>query len=138
VATTTTGDVLAIQDVIAAYDHHVDFGEREELVALFAEDCELDLGPIRGSGHETVRRWGDIEARAASPRHYTTNVVVRVDGDRATASSYVQIFNTRPGEQSKQRVAGRYLDTLVRGGDGRWRFASRTFVEDPHSREVAR
>jgi ketosteroid isomerase-like protein len=128
-------DVVAIRQVIAAYEHSLDDLDTDTLVGLFTDDAVLELGPFTGTGRTDAARWVELVANAPGRRHYTTNVTVQVDGDGATARSYVQIFNTRPGERPKLRVSGRYVDTFVRADGGQWLIAKRSFLEDEGSRE---
>ena len=55
-------------------------------------------------------------------KHCVMNSVIRVDGDRATARSYIVVV--RGGEQLAVSLAGRYEDRLAKIG-GEWRFAER-------------
>jgi hypothetical protein len=65
-------------------------------------------------------------------QHLLGNHRVRVDGDRASVTSYVRAFHLRAGVDPMQRAEpdrywdflGEYHDTLVRTADG-WRIASR-------------
>ena len=50
--------------------------------------------------------------------------LVDVAGDVATATSYFAVLRDE-GSQPILWVFGRYLDTLVRCPDGRWRFSLR-------------
>ena len=85
-------DHLAIREIIATYCHALDLGRWEEFVDLFSDDCRLDFGSLMGvyEGREGVRRFGErIQGLGLFMRHYTTNVVVRGDGERARAECYV-------------------------------------------------
>ena len=60
--------------------------------------------------------------------HLTTNPVVAVDGDVATAET--DMITLVRGDDGRARITllARYRDRLRRGDDGRWRLSSRTGV----------
>ena len=60
-------------------------------------------------------------------RHNATNIVVDVDGERATGSAF--LIGYLAGPNFKVIVTGRYCDTLVKA-DGEWRFVERIFQAD--------
>ena len=79
-------DRLAIHEILATYCHALDLGRWEEFAGLFTDDCRLDFGSLMGvyEGREGVRRFSErIQSLGLFMRHYTTNVVVRGDGERA-------------------------------------------------------
>src|SRR5207247_9648797 len=85
-------DRLAIHEIIATYCHALDLGRWEEFAGLFTDDCRLDFGSLMGvyEGREGVRHFSErIRSLGLFMRHYTTNVVVRADGERARAASYL-------------------------------------------------
>lgn len=52
--------------------------------------------------------------------------MIRVDGDRATATSYfVRVDSGAKAAPAAIVASGRYLDELVRDAIGRWRISSR-------------
>ena len=54
---------------------------------------------------------------------------IRIEGDRATSECYM--IGVREDEGGPQIAAmGRYLDTLVRCPDGRWRFEDRHYIRE--------
>ena len=123
-------DRLAIHEIIATYCHALDLGRWEEFAGLFADDCRLDFGSLMGvyEGREGVRRFGErIQSLGLFMRHYTTNVVVRGDGERARAESYVLAVTGPPG--ASMQTTGRYEDELVKVS-GRWRLRVRRALLD--------
>jgi SnoaL-like domain len=62
----------------------------------------------------------------SASQHLISNVVVRLDGDRAESSCYLQAQHVRTGTAGGDNfiIAGRYDDQLVRGPDG-WRIRER-------------
>lgn len=73
---------------------------------------------------DTVIRYADGTPRT---QHVTTNIAIDVDGDgdQATATSYVTVFQAVPGLLPLAPIAsGRYRDTFTRH-NGQWRFTER-------------
>jgi len=129
----STDDRLAIAEIMAAYCHAIDLGRWEGFPALFTEDCRLDFGSLMGvfEGPEGVRRFVDMMARLGLfMRHFTTNVIVKGDGERANAESYVLAITGPPGSSSQ--TTGRYEDEFVKVG-GRWRIRVRRAILDTPS-----
>jgi len=126
----TTDDRVAIAEIMAAYCHAIDRGQWDVLPGLFTEDCRLDFGDLMGvfEGHDGVRRFGDtLKGIGLLMRHYTTNLVLRGDGERAHAESYVLAVTGSPGSSSQ--TTGLYDDELVKTG-GRWRIRVRRALLD--------
>src|SRR5262249_19002069 len=96
---TTMATVLeekdAIRELLAGYCFHFDNGEFEEWVNLFTDDGVFDLGTRgRFAGRDALRAFVHlIPLTNGLPgmRHYVTNSIVGVDGDRATARCYVVV-----------------------------------------------
>ena len=123
-------DRVAIAEILAAYCHAIDLGRWEGFPALFTDDCRLDFGSLMGvfEGHEGVARFVDTMSRLGLfMRHYTTNLVVTGDEQRARAESYVLAITGAPGSSSQ--TTGRYEDELVKR-DGRWRIRVRRALLD--------
>ncbi len=127
-----TDDVLAIQQLLAAYNHHVDAGEVAEWTALFTEDATFDAGvlpPI--TGHAALAEFAAaLPTMIPGGRHHVSNVWVEVDGDRASARSYLMLWITQ-ADPSKTALmsTGIYHDELVRTAGG-WRLTRRTMRPD--------
>ena len=126
----STDDRLAIAEIMAAYCHAIDLGRWEGFPALFTEDCRLDFGSLMGvfEGTDGVRRFADTMQRLGLfMRHFTTNAIVKGDGERASAESYVLAITGPPGSSSQ--TTGRYEDEFVKVG-GRWRIRVRRAILD--------
>lgn len=61
--------------------------------------------------------------------HLMTNCVIRVDGDRATATSRWTNFARTDDNKLTPRLAGHYVDVLVREA-GKWKFLTRQAPRD--------
>jgi len=115
----------AIRELMAAYCYALDACAFEEVAALFAEDGEwtTSYGAARGRREiaalldRTVPKPGEGPQR----KHYITNIIVRLDGERATATSdYLVVRQSENGLLPV--MGGRYKDAFVKTG-GAWRFA---------------
>lgn len=129
-------DKDAIRDVIARYCFYTDSGQFEKYADLFTEDCDWDGGIFgRHSGRAallaSMRSSGDA---ATKLRHSTANIVIRVDGDEARATSYATVLGVG-GETPLIFFAGCYIDQLVRR-EGRWLFKHRKIRTDLSEAEV--
>jgi hypothetical protein len=125
-------DRVAIGELLAAYCHAIDKGRWTDLPGFFTPDCRLDFGELMGSheGQDGVRRFADtLKAAGIFMRHYTTNVVIAGNGERARAESYVLALTGTPGNLSS--TTGFYEDELVKSG-GRWLIrVRRAIIETP-------
>lgn len=120
-------DKDAIREVLGTYCFHLDSGDFEAMAGLFTEDgtWHTDFGTGTGRAgiveHARSLRKGD----APRPRgvHLTTNIVIALNGDRATVrSNWIVAQNTDSGP--KISSAGGYADDMVKR-DGRWLFQYR-------------
>jgi hypothetical protein len=122
----TIEDHEAIRNLMARSCHHADAAETEAYVALYTPDGSLDLGlgagPMRG--HDALRAFAERRTPGAS-LHLSVNPIIEVDGDRATAASYVVVLGGN--DDPAVRLAGRYVDELHKI-DGAWLFASRVLT----------
>jgi 3-phenylpropionate/cinnamic acid dioxygenase small subunit len=123
-------DRLQIGDLLTRYTVAIDQKDWELLDRCFTPDARLDYsqtGGIEGKYPE-VRTWLE-QALAAFPMtmHFISNTTLELDGDRATARSYVinpMGFPREDGSLHLFTVGGYYNDVLVRTDDG-WRIAER-------------
>lgn len=126
----STDDRLAIAELMATYCNALDLGRWDEFRALFTEDCVLDFGAVMGrfDGADGVRRFTDVmQSTGLFMRHFHTNLVLRGDGTRARAESYVLAITGPSG--GRAQTTGRYEDELVKV-DGRWRLHVRRALLD--------
>jgi len=126
-------DWHAINTLLMTYAEQLDLGRNGEVAALFADATyriehsgTTDVSEYRGESEvrgfcEQTRVYEDGTPRT---KHVMTNVNIRVDGDRATASSYVTVFQQTDELPLQPIASGRYLDRFERVDEG-WRFADR-------------
>ncbi len=141
-------DWHAITTLLMTYAEHLDAGRFADVAALFAhatyriEHADgAHVSSYRGAPEvqafcEQTRLYPDGTPRT---RHVVTNVIVDVDGDRATARSYATVLQQTDVLPLQPIASGRYVDRFERVG-GRWRFADRLvtgFLLGDRSQHVA-
>ncbi len=124
----------AIHETIANYCYHFDGGEFNQWVDLFTEDGVFDGGEVAGvhTGKEALRAFvdtvpGRMAMKDGAPmlKHCVMNEIIKVDGEQATAKSYIVVVRSKGESALVNGIAGRYEDRLVKQGD-RWLFTHRT------------
>lgn len=117
-------DEQQIRRTLGQYSQLLDDGRFDRWSDLFAEDARLVLlGQVIG-GRDAIRKYMmTVQGEGRRGMHVTTNSLIDVDGDGATATT--DYLFVRPTAEGVGIVAaGRYLDQLVRHYD-RWRFQVR-------------
>lgn len=119
-------DIEAVRQLRHRYHQCINEGAYDEIPLLFTEDGWLDFSYIgKAAGRATLTKFF-----ASTPKvlpfikQFIHNHMVSVDGDRATAVSYMEARTINNGEAFI--VAGRYEDDCVRR-DGEWKFESMKF-----------
>ncbi|MGE0768916.1 MAG: nuclear transport factor 2 family protein [Hyphomicrobiaceae bacterium] len=115
----------AIRELMASYCYALDACRFDEVAALFAEHGEWTTGYGSAGGRDEIAQL--LEATVPKPgegpqrKHYITNIIVHLDGDRATATSdYLVVRESETGLLPV--MGGRYNDSFVKSA-GQWRFA---------------
>jgi uncharacterized protein (TIGR02246 family) len=127
----TIDDQLAIQQLVARYNHAIDSGDSAAFAGAFVDDGVLDAGQLQVEGRTALEQFGQqFHTSARAPRHVATNLVIDGHGDKATLQAYVQMYALL-GDPPRQEItaSGKYTDTLAKV-DGNWRFVRRTFTVD--------
>jgi SnoaL-like domain len=131
-------DRSAIEDLQARYLFAMDFHDPDLYVTTFTEDGILDVGSGEIKGRQAI---SDVIARmpqpAATPgmrpavgRHNISNIVIKVDGNRATGRAYwFHYSNDNPKRAGVFDGFGHYEDEMVKM-DGRWYFAKRRIYNE--------
>lgn len=118
-------DDQAIQNLIARFAHHLDGREFEQWCQLFVEDGSFNQRIGRDAIREMILA-GELNTNPElSRKHAMTNIVVEVEGDTATSTCDMCMFDRR-GTDAPWVLAGvgRYEDKLVKV-DGSWFFQHR-------------
>jgi hypothetical protein len=122
-------DKEQIAEVLIRYATGIDFKDWPLLRTCWTEDVDVDYGEVgRYSGADAITGLMEQLHSAMGPTyHRLTNFTITVDGDRATARSYVHaVLQAIPDDTTSWVEAlGHYDDELVRTSDG-WRIARRT------------
>lgn len=119
-----------ISDLLVRYATGIDRRDWPLFRTVFTDDCELDYGEIgRWSGVDEVTDFMDkTHARAGHTLHRLSNQVIAVEGDNATARTYVDAVIMFGDKQAGVNAWGFYDDEIVRTGEG-WRIARRRFTQ---------
>jgi 3-phenylpropionate/cinnamic acid dioxygenase small subunit len=119
-----------IVDVLVRYATAIDTRDWPLLMTCFTYDVHADYG-------DGVGQWNDAASITEYMRethrdmhdtkHMLSNFVIEVDGDAASASTYVHAVQVVTEDPLLwYDCVGRYADRLVREG-GEWRIAERTY-----------
>jgi 3-phenylpropionate/cinnamic acid dioxygenase small subunit len=127
-ATRTDHDLIT--DVLVRYATGIDTKDWSLFRTCFTDDVQADYGDDVGS-------WSDVDAITEymtvmhadmmDTKHRLTNFVIEIDGDSATASTYVHaVLVVTNDPLTWYEPVGRYEDRLVRTPDG-WRISHRVY-----------
>jgi len=117
-----------IRELHGRYNHLMDSFQAEAFASLFTTDGVWELVGVRTvrGRDELVEFIEGLEADTGERlrRHCVFNEVIQLDGDRASAQSYVLAWLGSPREPPQLFALGRYDDVLRREND-RWLFEHR-------------
>ena len=115
---------FAITELMSRYCDRIDAKDPAGAAACFTEGGVGDYwGEETGRAAITARLTG-ILARFQATSHHLTNVLIELNGERASAMSYVYAFHRKAADSSAMHVWGRWVDRLEKV-DGQWLFAHR-------------
>lgn len=122
-------DRADITEVLLRYATGIDRRDWTVFRSAFTEDCVLDYGEIGTfDGVDAVAEFMDqSHSMAGHTMHRLSNIVIALDGDRATARTYVDGLILAADNASGVNAIGIYDDEIVRTANG-WRIARRTFT----------
>jgi 3-phenylpropionate/cinnamic acid dioxygenase small subunit len=115
-----------IRELLARYCFALDADRFEDMAALFTHDGVWETAFGTGTGRAGIVAQARSIATGERPRrvHLTTNIVIDLDGDTATArSNWALVQNSAAGPVIGS--GGAYADRLVKVG-GQWFFRHRT------------
>ncbi len=120
-------DVHAIQQLMVRYADRIDANDPEGAAACYTEDGIGEYwGTFRGR-KEISDVLSVILSMFSATSHHLTNTSISLDGDQATAMSYVYAFHRMAGTDEPLHYWGRWVDRLERTDEG-WLFAQREVV----------
>ena len=140
-------DRALIEDLQARYMFALDFHDVDKYLQTFTPDGVLDIGDGEIKGHEAIRKiiGGMPQAapkeapklRPAAGRHNITNIVIKVNGNKATGRAYWFHY----GNSAQRNVAaldsfGHYEDEMVKV-NGQWLFTKRRIYNEQVDKWVA-
>ena len=116
---TAVTDADEIRNTIARFAQCLDDRRFREFSETFAENGAFG----ERKGRQAIYDWISTAELATRPelkrKHAIVNVIVEVDGDRASSTSDLVMFDQVADGPVTIRT-GRYTDELARQGDGRW------------------
>ena len=131
-------DRAAIEDLQARYLFALDFHDPNLYVSTFTEDGILDYGSGEVKGRQAIK---DVIARMPKPaavagkrdgaaRHNISNIVIKVDGNKAKGVSYwFHYSNDNPDRRGVFDGFGHYEDELIKV-NGKWFFTKRKIYNE--------
>jgi hypothetical protein len=129
-------DKEQIHDLLIEYGHDLDTHDLAGYANLFAREGEWtgSLGHPKGPAAILAMLQNSVGKTPFDPGnvksfHMMTNIVIHVDGNRATAQSKWTFFSRGPDNKPVPTLSGHYEDSLVRE-DGTWKFLSRVALHD--------
>ena len=137
-------DRAQIEDLQARYLFALDFFDLDAYVSTFTEDGVLDIIEYQVKGREEIRKAIE-QSRAvfdqssgdgpkgpyrATGRHNISNIVIKVDGDKAVGRAYwFHYSNNNPERKPVFDGYGHYEDEMVKV-NGEWLFSKRIIYNE--------
>ena len=114
---TNLEDKDAIREVLAEYCFCLDNGRFAEMAALFAPDGTWHTAFGKATGRAEIEALANRVVNRAGPRprgaHLVTNIIIKLDGDRAQVASNWALAQNSPGGPIIGS-GGAYADQMVR------------------------
>lgn len=126
---TPLSDEQAIAEVLTRYATGIDRRDWALLRSCFTGDVHADYGDtgVWDGGDAITDAMEHLHADMGHTLHRLTNMTIAVDGDAATARTYVDARLLTADGTHRIEAAGFYDDQLVPAADG-WRIARRVFT----------
>jgi hypothetical protein len=137
-------DRALIEDLMARYLFALDFRDPETYAETFTEDGILDYGTGEIKGRQAIyelingmKQTAQEAAakdtsglRPAAGRHNVSNMVIRINGNKAAATAYwFHHGNNNPERSSSVTSYGHYVDELEKV-NGEWLFSKRKIYNE--------
>jgi hypothetical protein len=143
-------DRAQIENLQARYLFALDSFDLDTYVSTFAEDGILDIVEYEVQGRDAIRKSLE-ESRPvfvpsaeneqgpyrATSRHNITNIVIKVDGDKAVGRAYwFHYGNNNPERKAEIDAYGHYEDEMVKV-NGQWLFSKRVIYNESVAEWIA-
>jgi 3-phenylpropionate/cinnamic acid dioxygenase small subunit len=124
---TTADDIDEIRQLLVRNFQLGDKNRMDEWVDTYTDDAVFRSPVLNLTGRDELTADGSKLRAQVPARHWVGNVLIDVEGDEATASSYMVVMSaTLP----PTLMASGELEDRLRRVDGRWRIAERTMTLD--------
>jgi ketosteroid isomerase-like protein len=137
-------DRAQIEDLQARYLFALDNFDMDTYVSTFTEDGVLDIIAYKAKGRAEIRKkleearpvFDQSAAKApqgpyrATGRHNITNIVLKIDGNKAVGRSYwFHYGNNNPERRAALDAYGHYEDEMIKV-NGKWLFSKRVIYNE--------
>lgn len=125
-------DQLQISKVLATYCRAIDRCDKELLKTVYWPEAVDEHGLFNGNALEFADFIVPLLQGMKSTMHQISNILIDLQGSRASVESYVIAYHSVPGADGGHTeliVGGRYLDSFERRNSS-WKIAHRTYVMD--------
>jgi hypothetical protein len=127
-------DKQAITEAIYRYGRSMDRLDRQLGYSVFWPEAKADYHEqmYQGSGHGFVDMVMEAHLQFLTHSHQFSNILIAVDGERASSETYGDVTLRRVGEDGRfvdTRSLGRYVDQWERRS-GEWRIIDRKYLHD--------
>ena len=112
-------DADEVRNTLARFCQCLDDRRFEEFSQTFAEDGSFGERLGRAAIYEWISHAELAQRPELKRKHAVTNVIVEIQGDRATSTSDLVMFD-QVGDGPWSIRLGRYTDELARQPDGKW------------------
>jgi len=136
-------DRSEIEDLQARYMFALDWQDAEAYAGTFTEDGILDWAGGIARGREAIKadvrtmraafakkEAADAPRRPSRLRHFITNVVVKVEGERATGTAYWVEFNNEVRDRWPLLGGYGHYEDELRRVNGQWLFSRRKIYNE--------
>lgn len=120
-----------IRDRMFYYCRGVDRSDADLIGLAYHPDAVDEHGPVTFEGEDIGRQIADYASKTDTVMHMVGNMLIEVDGTRASSEAYFLLTAEMVVDGSEVFVSrgGRYVDEWEQRG-GEWRIARRTVLDD--------